>query len=252
MNVWMISAVVALTLYSSAVLSQTTIPLGAVLPVQLNSSLNSRKSKPGERVTARIMQDVRLSSSGKIREGAKVLGYVVSVKAFRAGQRAEIALHFDRLEFAHQTVRVSTNLRALASMMEVEYAQVPPTGPDRGTPWGWTTRNLIGGEVAYGEGGPVVHGAHQVGKALVNGVLIPVRPNPLLGCRGEVAGNAEPQPLWVFSSDACGVYGFGDLEIAHSGRTAPIGDITLASKEGDFNLRSGSGMLLRVIGINLE
>jgi len=252
MKIGLTLLVLSLVPLSGAAFSQIPIAPGTVLPAQLGSSLDSRKTKSGERVRARIMQDVPLSSGGKIRAGAKVIGHVVSVKEGRAGQRAELTLRFDRLEFRHQTVHVSTNLRALAAMMEVEDAQVPSTGPDRGTPWAWRTRNLIGGEVAYGEGGPVAHGTDIVGEALADEVLVRVKPNPSAGCRGEIAGNIEPQALWVFSSDACGVYGIPGLEITHAGRSAPVGEIVLVSLRGNFNIRSGSGILLRITGVNSE
>ena len=238
--------VLILLMSPSGVCAQSSIPLGTVLPAQLSSSLNSRKSKPGEQITARIMQDVPLPSGKKVRAGAKVIGHVVSVKAARNGQPSEITLHFDRLEFAHRSVRMNTSLRALASMMEVEDAQIPPAGTDRGTPWAWTTRNLIGGEVAYGEGGPVVHGADIVGRSLFGGTLVAAKASPGSGCRGEVAGNTQPQALWLFSSDACGVYGMEDVQISHAGRTSPPGEITLTSKTGNVDIKSGSGMLLRV------
>jgi hypothetical protein len=51
--------------------------------------------------------------------------------------------------------------------------------------------------------------------------------------------------LWVFSSDA-GAYDFSDLEIAHSGRSDPIGEIAFTSSKRDVHLQSGSAMLLRV------
>ena len=89
--------------------------------------------------------------------------------------------HLER--FGKQRVAMTTNLRALASMMDVEDTQIPPTGTDRGTPWAWRTRNLIGDEVAYGEG-PVARGTDIVGQAVADGVLAPVRRNPEAGCRG--------------------------------------------------------------------
>jgi hypothetical protein len=243
---------VVLLMFTAAALAQAAIPVGTVLPVQLSSSLNSRSSKVGQGITARIMQDVPLSSGKKIRAGAKVVGQVVRVKAAQNGQPGQITVRFDRLESAHQSVPINTNLRALASMMEVADAQVPPMGPDRGTPWAWETRNLIEGEVAYGQGGPVVHGGEIVGQSLFGGVLVPAKANPGSGCRGEVGGNTQPQAFWVFASDACGVYGMDDVQISHAGRTAPLGQIMLTAKSGNVNIRSGSGMLLRVNGDTLK
>src|SRR5581483_10910551 len=150
--------VAGLLLLSAACFAQDPIPAGTILPVQLNTSLNSRKSKAGQPVTGRIMQDVPIAPGKSIRAGAKVYGRVVSVAAAVNGVAAQLSFRFDELRFAHKALPITTNLRALASMMDVEDAQVPPTGTDRGTPWAWMTRNLIGGEVAYGDGGPVARG----------------------------------------------------------------------------------------------
>ena len=233
-------------LLSAAALAQNEIPPGTILPAQLNSSLNSRKITAGQTFTARIMQDVPLSPHTKIRAGSKVVGRVVSVNAAEKGGSSQITLRFDRLEFHHRSVPISTNLRALASAMEVEDAQVPPAGPDRGTPWAWITRNLIGGQVAYGAGGPVARGDSIVGKALADGVLLLVEANPARGCRGQMAGNKGDQALWVFSSDACRLYGMPDITLAHAGRSEPVGEITLTSNQGNLNVRAGSGLLLRI------
>jgi hypothetical protein len=238
-------------LLSATALAQDTIPPGTVLAAQLNSSIGSRKGMPGKTVSARLMQDVPLSRGKRIHAGAKIVGRVVRVQAATNGHPAELTIQFDKLNASHASLPVVTNLRALASMMEVGDAQVPPSGPDRGTPSAWTTRNLIGGEVAYGEDAPVARGNDIVGRALAEGVLVPVAANRESGCRGEVAGNDRPQALWVFSSDACGLYGYPDVRIAHSGRTDPVGRFTLTSP-ADFVIQSGSGILLRVGGAATE
>lgn len=237
-----IMRLVIILLLSSTLWAQDSLPVGSILAVRLNSSLNTRKTRPGQAITARVMQSV---PNSRIRQGAKVLGHVLVVTAASKAHPAEVSFRFDAVRAEHRSFVVGTDLRALASAMDVEDAQIPPTGPDRGTPWAWATRNLIGGEVAYGEGGPVARGTETVGKALAEGILARPQPDAARGCRGEIAGNAHPQALWVFSSDACGVYGFPSLKIAHAGRGAPAGEITISSPE-DINIRSGSGMLLRV------
>ena len=234
-------------LFTAAAFAQQAIPVGTVLPVQLSSSLNTQKSKAGQAIRGRIMQDVPISAGNTIRAGATLEGHVLDVKPASNRAPAEITLEFDTLKSRHTSLPVATNLRAIASMMDVEDAEVPSTGPDRGTPWAWVTRNLIGGEVAYGEGGPVARGDQVVGQALYGGVLVPLRAQPGSHCRSDIAGNTQPQALWVFSSDACGVYGLEGVEVPHAGRTAPIGKITLTSKQGDLKISGGTGMLLRVI-----
>ncbi|HLH09087.1 MAG TPA: hypothetical protein VKW78_17755 [Terriglobales bacterium] len=239
---------VTVFLFAMGVFAQDAIPPGTVLPVELNSSLNSQKAKAGQRITARVMQDIPLSKGRKIPAGTRVSGRVVSVSAAKGRSPGEMTLRFDKLKIGRRELPISTNLRALASMMDVEDVYVPPTGPDRGTPWAWTEHELIGGEMAYGQGGPVTYREHTVGEALFGGVLVSLRAVPGSKCRDEVAGNSEPQATWVFSSGACGLYGYEGLTLAHAGRTDPMGQFTLRSEQGKIEVRGGSGMLLRVSG----
>jgi hypothetical protein len=237
---------IGLMLFSPHLFAQGAIPAGTILPIALNSSLNSRKVKAGQVITARVMQEVPLLSGSKIREGAKVIGHVVDVKPATTGIGAQMTLRFDTVAVSKQRIAITTNLRALASMMAVEEAQIPESGPDRGTSENAWTTDQIGGEVVYRGGGPVASGLRSVGEPTTHGVLVHVSAKPGTKCRGEVDGNDRPQALWVFSSDACGAYDFADFEIAHAGRTNPVGEITLKSTKRDLNLQAGSGMLLRV------
>jgi hypothetical protein len=236
----------SLVVFSVQVFAQTAIPVGTILPARLNSSLNSRKTKTGQIVTARIMQDVPLPAGSKIREGSKIIGHVVQVVPATSAGGANMSLRFDTLLISKRSIPITTNVRALASMMAVEDAQTPKTGPDRGTPEDAWILVQIGGEVVYRGGGPVANGLRVVGEPTADGVLVRVASRPDTNCRGEVEGNDRPQALWVFSSDACGTYDLPDVTITHAGRTNPVGEITLASIKGDLQLRSGSGMLLRV------
>jgi len=233
-------------LFTGQLLAQSPIPPGTILPVGLNSSLNSRKVKPGQAIVARVMQDVPLSPGLAIHAGAKVIGQVVDVRPANAINGGQISFRFDTVVISRHPTPVTTNLRALASMLAVEEAQLPESGPDRGTSeYSWTT-NQIGGEVVYRGGGPVANGLVTVGQPAYHGVLVRPSAKPGTTCRGEVEGNDRLQALWVFSSDACEVYGFENLTIVHAGRSDPTGRITLASDRGDINVRAGSGMLLRV------
>jgi hypothetical protein len=232
--------------FATQLFGQSAIPAGTILPVRLNSSLNSRKVKTGQVITGRVAQDVPLSSGSKIHAGAKMIGHVVKVKRAIGGSGAQVSIRFDTLVTSGRQIPVTTNLRALASMMAVEEAQIPDTGPDRGTPENAWTTDQIGGEVVYRGGGPVAKGLRSVGEPTANGVLVHVSDEPGTKCRGEIEDDNRLQALWVFSSDACGTYGFADLAITHAGRTNPVGEITLASDHGDFNVEAGGGMLLRL------
>jgi hypothetical protein len=237
---------------SSGLLAQDDVPAGTILPLELRSSLNSQKAQVGQLLNARVMQDVPLPNGSAIRAGAKVRGHVVDVLSPTDRRGAQLSFQFDTLEYSqrgsHVKAPITTNLRALASMMEVEEARIPKTGPDRGTSQNAWTTEQIGGDTVYRGGGPVTNAFHVVGKPTTNGVLVRVASKPGTECRGEISGNDQPQALWLFSADACGTYGFSGLTISHAGRTAPMGKITLTATRGHFDVRSGSGLLLRVNG----
>jgi hypothetical protein len=229
-------------LMSAELFAQSTVPAGTILPVQLDSSVRSNKLRVGQTVSARLMQDIELPNT-TIHAGAKALGYITAVQT--AG-RGKVSLRFDELVTKHRRIRIITDLRALAGMMDISDAQIPVSGPDRGTSeYSWTTEQ-IGGE--YRSAGFVGRGSSVIGLSLADGALVHPASKSGTECRGEVAGNQQPQALWVFSSDACGVYGLPNVILVHAGRRNPIGEITLQSLHGDVNVRAGSGLLLRVNG----
>jgi hypothetical protein len=229
-----------------AAAAQRALPAGALLPVSLDQSLDSRKAHPGQTIRAIVMQNIPGTS---IHRGAKVLGHVVQVTTLQNGQ-ATVELRFDTLAARRQRIPLQVDLRALASFLEVEEAQVPEDMADRGTTPETATTQQIGGEQVYRGGGPVTSGLTIVGQPVPNGVLALPRTQPGKPCRGIVEGNRQPQALWLFSSDACGVYGYAQLRIVHSGRTNPVGDILLVSEKGPLQVRSGTGLLLRVLRCN--
>lgn len=232
--------------FATTAISQNRIPAGTVIPVELNTSLSSAKSTVGEKISARVMQDVPLKDGDKIPRGARVTGRVLAVTRSTNGGGARIALRFDELTEAHRTLSLTADLRAVASMVDVHEAGVPPMGSDRGTSELDYTTVQVGGDVVYRGGGPVMNGSRVVGEPVANGVLSEVSEKPGSDCRGLIGGATQRQALWVFSSDACGTYGLGETKIVHAGRTEPLGEIVLESAHGEVKLQNGSGMLLRI------
>ncbi len=149
-----------------------------------------------------------------------------------------------------QRLALKTNLRALASPAYVEGAQEAMYGPDAGIDIEGESTNQIGGDLVFHGGGPVYAGDTSVviGKTTSDGVLVQPQDNPDLHCRGVITGNSNVQALWLFSSNACGIYGFDGIRIEHAGRSDPRGIIVLAADNGRIEIYSRSGLLLRVQG----
>ena len=237
---WMLSLVASLVLGTSLVAQD--IPEGTSLPIMLNSGIDAGKATAGATIKGRLMQDVKLPSGVRVPAGATVLGSVVELTRPGTSSGSRLAIKFDSLVFDKRTVHFSSHLRALASMNEVFEAQLPTNAiDDYGTSIAdWNTVQVGDSEGVYRGDGTIVSANQVVGSATVGSAvqakLQAVRDG---GCHAS----AEPQALWVFSTTACGVYGYADIVIAHRGATSPIGEIVLTSK-GKLRLQGGGGLLL--------
>jgi hypothetical protein len=224
--------------------AQQAPPAGSILAVSLNGSLNAARVHAGQPISGTLMQSVPGTS---IHRHARILGHVVQASATLNGP-ARLEIVFDAVESHGRRIPLRANLRALASFNEVEAAQMPDVMSSRGmTPDTWNTEQ-IGGDHVYRGGGPVDRGDLKVGKPAPYGILGVPQQQAGQPCRGVVGGNDKPQALWLFSTNACGVYGYPGIRIQHAGRTDPLGQIVLATDKGKLNLYSGTGLLLRVQG----
>jgi len=79
-----------------AMLVTPGLPVGTALPVVLNSTLDAKKDKPGQKIEGRLMQDIPLSAGEKIKAGAHVIGHIVEVR--RAGGGYRMVVKFDQLQ----------------------------------------------------------------------------------------------------------------------------------------------------------
>jgi hypothetical protein len=204
------------------------VPAGTILPVTVNSTLRSDKSEGGVAISATVMQDIPLGSGKTLRRGSKVTGHVIDTTTpGRGSDESKISFQFDGLQFENRIVPITANVRALASFMEVEAAQVPTQSEDGVSETGWSL-------VKIGED------------------QIRINPGVSAECWGGSNANNTPQAFWLFSPDACGTYGLRDVQISHSGRTAPVGEVTLTSNHRAVKVDKGSAMLLRVDGSGPE
>lgn len=125
---------------------------------------------------------------------------------------------------------------------------VPSEAPGGGSTYVWLPTKQIAGDSVYGLHGRVTRAEDSskvIGKSAPGGVVVEVRAKEGAGCRSDI-GDHRPQAVWVFSADACGVYGIEHLKVVHAGRTDPLGKILLASDNDKLKLRDGDTVLLRI------
>ncbi len=235
---------VALLLATSFIRAQG-LPAGTAIPVMLRSELSSKKSKTGQKIAGRVMQDIALPSGSRVKSGAEVKGLIVEITR-PTGGGSRMVVTFAELEDHGHAIPLLASLRALASSESVYQAGLPSgassnaSGSDD-----WVTMQ-VGGDVVNRGRGAVGSNNGIVGKWSDGGVWAKLTPAPQSGCPAD-DGNDRVQSLWVFSTSACGVYNLPKLKLVHDGRTDPVGMITLESIN-DISIRGGSGWLLLVTG----
>jgi hypothetical protein len=237
-----IAAVLLAVLQVYAAEPVQTLPLGTFLPVMLNSNLDSNKSKPGEKISAKIRQDVPLPDRGVIKSGTELMGHIVAVQRGGDGSSAKVVFVIDRIRMNRQQLPITTRLRALASMMAIAEARQPinSIAPDGSSTWDYNTRQ-VGGDVVFGRS-DVRSGEGSVGMSPEPGWVIGIpRANPDAGCNAPDSNDI--QAFWLFSTNACGVYGDDTLQISRQPSANKDGQVTLIDPKRVL-VRGGAGLLL--------
>ncbi len=225
---------------SATLLAAQDIPPGSTLPIVLNSSLDARKTKPGARIEGRLKENVPLASGEKFKTGSRVTGHIVSVNK-TSGGGSRLVLQFDQLQDGGKTIPLNVSARAIADSNSIYNAQIPIDAESNYESENQWTMRQVGGDIVNRGRGVVASGSGIVGH--YDGAVW-AKLAYVSGCPPSDVNNIE-QPMWVFSVDACGLYGLSDLTLAGAGNTAPLGQITLES-DSNVDIGGGSGWLLVV------
>jgi hypothetical protein len=220
------------------------LPQSTAIPVRFEHSIDTKKAKVGDVVTAKTIQAVALPSGKSIAKGALLVGHVVALDAFHFDQTpyahqkpSMLSIHFDKLQTGDAAIPVSLSVRAIASTIDSREAAYPH-GIDETDHVG--TMTLIGGttfspldKMIQSEDGDAIGYNRRTG---VFARLIP---------SGSCDGTNTEQSIAIFSPDACGAYGFGGDYLADNGRDGS-GTFTLALRGHSVKLYAGSTALLQI------
>jgi hypothetical protein len=247
--------VLHLTLYAAAGTTPAqpqVLPQSTAIPVRFLHSLDAKKAKAGDAVTAKTLQVIELPGGGAIAQGAVVVGHVVAVQAFQfdptpyALQKPSLlSIHFDKLQIGDTAVPVNLSVRAIASTIDSQEAARPHRLDETD---GLGTVTLIGGtEFSPLEKRIQTPDGNSIGYNRKDGVFARLAssgysgPGALYHCN---ATNTE-QSVAIFSPDACGVYGFAGVYLPNNGQQDG-GTFTLAVRGHSLKLYEGSTALLQV------
>ncbi|HUN63173.1 MAG TPA: hypothetical protein VMU53_14345 [Candidatus Sulfotelmatobacter sp.] len=217
------------------------LPAGAPIQATLEKSLDAKKAKPGEPITARVTQNTENNGKIIMPEGAKLEGRVTEASARAKGAaNSSVSIVFDKAVLKHgETIPINVSLRAMALPQSEATSQngsnlnmdtmggVPSSGMNRGamgTQPAQTNPNAL----------PNSYGATS---NTSNAPAVAASPGAVggLNAQGQLTANSK------------GVFGLPGIALENSPAAQESAMITSNAK--DLHLDGGTQMLLVTRGI---
>ncbi len=237
---------------ASAAAQSQSLPATTAVPVSFVHSVDAKKARVGDTVTAKTMQVILVPGGASIEKGTMVVGHVVAVQPFHFDATpyvhqspSSISIHFDKLQKGDSVIMVNLSVRAIANTIDSREAAYPHSNADA-DPLGMMT--LIGGttyspleKMIPSDDGDAI-GYNRKGGVFAR--LIASGPSGR-GTSIHCEGTDTEQSVAIFSPDACGMYGFAGDYILENGQDGS-GTFTLAVRGRSEKLYAGSTALLQV------
>jgi len=248
------SLLIVLGVGTSNASSTDTLPPSTAIPVQFTRSIDARRAKQGDLITARTMQEITLPDGQILPKNSALVGHVVEARSyvldptpFAVQNSSSLSVHFDSITARGVTVPLALSLRALADSRSSEEAESPQDLHDTGIA---PTMIQIGGD-SYSPVGTIVTSQEGdiVGYNRKAGVFARLltgeysRFNSSYSC----APTKGEQSVAIFSAGACGIYGFGGKAYIQENGKGDGGTFRLEAIGYNIELSSGSTALLQVL-----
>lgn len=230
---------------ASANNSAARLSSGTTMQTELTKSLDARKLKAGDEVTAKVTQDVKSDGKVVVPKGSKLIGHVTEASARANGNsESRLGIAFDRAVLrSGQEVALGAVVQALAPPVEVAGSAMTQetAGMTRSAPAGGggsrssSGGGLLGGTTSAvgGTVGAVSNTAGSVAGSTTSAVG---------GTVNSAAGVAANGALTNSSSGVIGLQGL-NLSSATSGSAQAS---VISSTTQNVKLDSGTQMLLQV------
>jgi len=205
--------------------SVATLPGGTAVDAELNSSIDSRKVKVGEKVEAHATEEVDYAGKTIIPKGAKIQGHVTEASARSKGDSdSKLAIQFDKaIPKKGEEIPLNVLMLAVAAPQNDSFADSPGPGSD--------PMSGVGGAAAGGS--PMGVGRPQA----------PPTGIPATAPGAPLDSSAEANRRAQLPASSRGVYGLKDLKLMMvSSKTSQ--NTVIVSSGKDVHLDGGTRLLL--------
>jgi len=226
---------------------------GTKIDATLATSLDAKRSKPGDEVEARTEEDIKQDGKVVLKKGTHLVGHVTEAQARAKGQtESQLGIAFDHAVLKDgQEIPFSATIQALASAQSASTLSsgaddMMTSGGAMGAMHGSTRggSGLVGGvastagATASSSTGTVLNTASSVPSAAGGSLSTVARST------GAVGGLTSTGRL---DSNSSGVFGLEGLSLNSAASSAAQGS-TIASATKNVHLDSGTQLLLRTTG----
>ncbi|HEV3037382.1 MAG TPA: hypothetical protein VHA33_06315 [Candidatus Angelobacter sp.] len=219
--------------------ASSSLSSGTNVQAELTKSLDAKKAKVGDQVTAKVTQDVKSNGQVVVRKGSKLIGHVTEAKARSQGEsESRLGIAFDRAVLKDgQEVAFNAMVQALAPALNAAAAADDTAMMGGSTPAPMPSSGGGGASGGSMGSGPVGGLGSTVGRTVGN-------------TAGTVAGTASGTVKGaggVLNSSSHGVIGLQGLTLASSASGSAQGSV-ISSNSQNVKLDSGTQMVLQVNG----
>jgi hypothetical protein len=236
---------------NNATNNSVSISTGTKIDATLATSLDAKRSKPGDDVEARTEEDIKQDGKVVFKKGTHLVGHVTQAQARAKGQtQSQLGIVFDRAVLKNgEEVPFSASIQALASAQSAASAgsdDMMDSGGGMGAMRG-TVRgggSLVGGAasttgaIAGSTSGTVMNTASSVPMAAGSSL------NTITRSSGAVGGLTSTGRL---ESNSSGVFGLEGLSLESAASSETHGSMIVSSTK-NIHLDSGTQLLLRSTG----
>lgn len=215
---------------------QTTLRIapGSVIPVELSKSIDAKKIRSGDEVSAKVTQDLKTNNGEVlIPKDTKVVGHVTAVQPRTKEQsESELGIAFDHAVLKNGSeMKMPLSIQAIIAPMNADSGNT--TGGAGGASDQAAAPSSPGGGMPTGGGRPAVMGGSPPAANMPSSSMDPADTQAPANARGPITGSTQ------------GVVGISNLRLVTTAPDAAQGSL-VSSEKSNVKLESGTLMLLRV------
>lgn len=209
----------------------TKIAAGTVIPAELSKTVDAKKAKQGDKVEAKVAQDLLSNGQVVIPRGSKITGHVTAAKPHdKADPASNLGIAFDQIEIKNKgPLQFQASIQALAKPMNMMSPSMNPAGAAEPS-----------GSNGTGNSGPMTGGAGRTGMSSPSSATT--------GAAAPSDASADPQGAaptgTALSASSQGVVGMEGLTMQANSGDAAQGTV-ISSADKNVKLESGTQLILR-------